>query len=94
MKKINLRWAQKVLRSHNFAVVTDTEAAIWLDIKNPRKLTNVVTVQSQRATLKIFVNRLQSLIREHDKAIEKVRLRAKANQGRSKANTATRKGAK
>lgn len=84
------RWARKVLFSKSFLVVTDDESALFLDVKNPKKLTSVVSLQAQAATLKMFTNRLQSLIREHDKALEKLRNNAVK---RSQADTKSRKGA-
>jgi len=90
MIKPNLRWSRRVLFSRNFLVVTDEEAALFLDINNPKKLTSIVTLQYQSATLKMFSNRLQSLMREHDKALEKLR---KRETKRSQADTKSRKGA-
>lgn len=90
-RNLRIRWAHKLLKAKSFVVLTDKESIIALKGVNPNKLTDVLSLQEQAASLDNFLQQLKALQEEHEHAIETIMearnetpQQAKATGGRKK----------
>lgn len=94
-KAIKLKWANKLLRSRYFVVLTDRESAIALDGVNPDKINDLLALTAQSSALMSFQERLGQLIKDHDKAATKLANKLtgepRVSKRKTKAPTARRK---
>lgn len=65
-----LKWANKLLRSKFFVLLTDQESAINLTGASSKSFTDLLALTAQRAELELFSRSLKDLVKEHDKAIK------------------------
>jgi hypothetical protein len=71
-KKVNLRWAKKVLNAKNFVVMTDKESVLRFRGVDPASFTDILMLHSQAAELEAFMESLKDLQKRHNTAIEKL----------------------
>lgn len=81
-KRVNARWAAKVLKAKYFVVLTDTESALALDGVDPDSINDMVALQSQTASIAAFKRDLTELEKVH-----KQHLQSLAKTGVSRATT-------
>lgn len=63
-----LTLAYKLMRSVSYVVLTDEVAVVHIPMLDPEKVQNVVILGSQSASLKVFRDRLNEVIKEHEHA--------------------------
>lgn len=64
-----LTLAYKLLHSVSYVVLTDSTAVVHIPpMLDPEKVQNVVILGSQSASLKVFRDRLNEVIKEHEHA--------------------------
>jgi hypothetical protein len=71
-KSVNARWAAKVMKARNFVILTDKESVICMSGMRAAKLDDHILLASQAAELEVFDLKLQSLIKDHRKAVDKM----------------------
>lgn len=67
--KIKAKWAGKLLRSTNFALVTDKESVVFVEHTNPEKFDDVIKVTNQLTALRKFHYALQEVITKFEENI-------------------------
>lgn len=61
--------AYKLLRSSSYVVLTDSTAIVHIPpLMNPENIQNTIILGSQSASLKVFRDRLNGVIKEHEHA--------------------------
>jgi hypothetical protein len=73
MKQVKARWAAKLLRSKHFVVLTDKESVICLQGADPDNIEDFVILAAQTAELQDFSDKLKLLIKDHDRAIRRMK---------------------
>lgn len=71
-KSENLKWATKLMKAKSFAVLTDKEAFIMVDVLNARSPKNRHKLLVQQAELHLFLERLQTFTDDYDRAVWEV----------------------
>lgn len=94
-RAVNLKWANRILRSKNFVVLTDKESVIYLDGIDPDSMSDLITLTAQASSLQVFTDRLQQLQKRHEKKIIELSGSVEVTKGGSIEKTAikTRKKA-
>lgn len=64
-----IKWASKVLFSHNFLVMTDSDAVINFEGKPPFTFEDNMELAQQAAALEVFREQLEDLSRQHDEVV-------------------------
>lgn len=67
--KIKAKWAGKLLRSTNFALVTDKESVVFVKDTNPDKFNDVIKATNQLTALRKFNYALQEVIKDFEENI-------------------------
>jgi hypothetical protein len=78
MTKRNIQWAWKVLTSKSFAVMTDSETAIQIDVLDPFEMEDLTTLLGQQQSFKVFNERFTQLEIDHEQAVHLLKRRANA----------------
>jgi len=71
-RSVNARWAGKIMRAKNFVILTDKESVICMSGLKPAKLDDHIMLAAQAAELEAFDLKLQSLIKQHQRVINKM----------------------
>lgn len=66
------KWASKLIGSKFFVLLTDKESVISLDGVDPNSLHDAIALDAQGASLREFHSRIGMLVKDHDKAAEKL----------------------
>lgn len=82
-KRLNVKWANKVLRAKHFVVLTDTESYIAMEGMDPNSMDDMLVLQAQQASIDQFMDALKTLNDQHKKRIQ--RLGGKVGITRSKS---------
>lgn len=88
-KKINLRWARKIMKSRNFVIMTDTESVIFLDGIDPNSMDNLVMLAAQASSLDDFIARLKEVAKHHEARATEITGKTGITKGESIAKQAT-----
>lgn len=70
---VNRKWARKLMQSRNFVVLTDTESVVCFAGLDPTSFEDTVMLMSQKASLVGFKDRVEQLIKEHDRAAARMK---------------------
>lgn len=73
MRQVKARWAGKLLRSKHFVVLTDKESVICLQGASPDDINDYVALAAQAGELQDFSDKLKLLIKDHDRAVRKMK---------------------
>jgi hypothetical protein len=71
-KRLKARYVRKLLQAKFFVLLTDKESAIALDGADPDSFSDMLALNAQAAALLAFRDNLNALIRDHDRAIERL----------------------
>lgn len=71
-KRLNLKWANKLLRAKAFVVLTDKEGVICMDGMDPNSLNDQFILQSQLASIEKFEGDLAELKARHQSRIREL----------------------
>lgn len=69
---LNVKWANKVLKSKNFVVLTDKESMIALKGVDPDSLDDIFILQSQQAAINQFIDSLENLRKRHERRVQEL----------------------
>lgn len=78
MTKRNIQWAWKVLTSKTFAVMTDSETAVQIDVLNPFEMEDLTTLLGQQQSFRVFNERFTQLESDYEQAVYLLKRRANA----------------
>ncbi len=78
MTKRNIQWAWKVLTSKTFAVMTDSETAVQIDVMNPFEMEDLTTLLGQQQSFRVFNERFSQLESDYEQAVYLLKRRANA----------------
>lgn len=72
----------KLLRSVSYVVLTDTTAVVHIPMMDLEKIQNTIILGSQRASLQEFKDRLDEVIKEHDRQTKLLQHRKRSPRNR------------
>lgn len=78
MTKRNIQWAWKVLTSKTFAVMTDSETAVQIDVLNPFEMEDLTTLLGQQQSFRVFNERFTQLESDYEQAVYLLKRRTNA----------------
>lgn len=87
-KRLNLKWAAKLTASKSFVVLTDKESVIALEGIDPNKLSDMLVLQAQQASIDAFLKDLTALKKAHERRVEELGGRVGVTKKRATAKKA------
>jgi hypothetical protein len=71
-KRLNLKWARKLMKAKTFVVCTETESFIAIEGINPNNLNDMLTLQAQQASIDSFITDLEGLREAHQRKVQEL----------------------
>lgn len=84
-KRLNMKWAIKVLRAKYFVVLTESESAIVLEGVDPQSMYDPLMLRAQADSIKEFQSNLADLLKVHQDRIDELSKEGDVTGKRKKA---------